>query len=113
MSKKFSSRLKYLITDRKIKQVDLANDIGITESALSHYLAGDREPSNELLANLATALDTTTDYLLGKNDNPDEEPYEACHNVFMRNSSFISDEEKIKLIKIILNKLDDEEETER
>lgn len=46
----------------------MANDVGVTRNPQSKYLSGDRIPGGETLSNLATALKTTTDYLLGLNN---------------------------------------------
>lgn len=64
----FVERVKELIKINNLTQRDLANDVGVTESTMSKYLSGDRIPGGETLSNLATALKTTTDYLLGLNN---------------------------------------------
>jgi len=38
---------------------------------VSHFESGPRKPSFDNLKALATALDVTTDYLLGRSDTPD------------------------------------------
>ena len=40
-------------------------------SSIAHFETGTRKPSFESLRRLATALEITTDYLLGRADNPD------------------------------------------
>ena len=45
-------------------QKELAQATNITESAISHYLKGDRTPRGVNLIKIAEALGTTTDYLL-------------------------------------------------
>ena len=39
-------------------------------TSIAHFEAGARKPSFETLRRLATALDVTTDYLLGRVDEP-------------------------------------------
>ena len=46
-------------------QADLANVAGLQQSALSHYENGARRPSFTNLRRLASALNVTTDYLVG------------------------------------------------
>lgn len=46
-------------------QADLASAAGLQQSALSHYENGARRPSFTNLRHLASALNVTTDYLVG------------------------------------------------
>ena len=39
-------------------------------SSIAHFEAGSRKPSFDTLRRLATALEVTTDYLLGRVDDP-------------------------------------------
>ena len=50
-------------------QKELASKVGITEASLSRYENNLREPKSEIIVRLAKALETSTDYLLGVNDN--------------------------------------------
>ena len=61
--KTLGERISALSKEKHISQKDLAMMVGVTESALSRYVNNEREPKLEVLANLATALDTTVDYL--------------------------------------------------
>lgn len=63
-------RLRMLRHERKWRQKDVADKLGITESAYGFYEQGRREPSNETLHRLAEIFDVTTDYLLGRTDDP-------------------------------------------
>ena len=65
MSKEFGQRLSNLLQSQGVKQKELDNRINTTEATLSRYVSGDREPKADMLANIATALHTTSDYLLG------------------------------------------------
>lgn len=47
-------------------QADLAKAAGLQQSALSHYENGVRRPSFTNLRRLASALNVTTDYLVGQ-----------------------------------------------
>ncbi len=57
-------RLKSLIEKKGISQKELAEKVGCTEAAISHYIKGDRVPRSKVLAKIAIALDTTSDYLI-------------------------------------------------
>jgi transcriptional regulator with XRE-family HTH domain len=69
----FAERLKYAReTLRQLTQSDLASRAGLPSTSISHFEnpAGSRKPSFDNLRRLANALDVTTDYLLGRTDNP-------------------------------------------
>src|SRR5699024_2313302 len=56
---------------RKLSQEELAKKINTTKSTISNYENRYSTPSNEVLRDLANILNTTTDYLLGRTDNPE------------------------------------------
>ena len=59
----FSERLVTLMNAHKLTQKELAQKIGVTESAMSYYVKGDRMPRIDVLTRMAQALHTTTEYL--------------------------------------------------
>ncbi|HAU5069019.1 TPA: helix-turn-helix transcriptional regulator [Clostridioides difficile] len=62
-------RIANLRKELDINQKELATKVGITEASLSRYENNLREPKSEIIVRLAKALETSTDYLLGINDN--------------------------------------------
>lgn len=97
----FGERLAKLLDTEGYTQRELANMIGVTEAAISRYLKNEREPKMEIIANLATALNTTTDYLLiGKEDT---ESFEETFRLVARGASMMTDDEKMKLMKALMN----------
>jgi transcriptional regulator with XRE-family HTH domain len=56
---------------RKWSQSELAEKAGLPPSSIAHFEAGARKPSFDTLRKLATALEVTADYLLGRVDSPD------------------------------------------
>ena len=84
--------------NRRMQQRDLARMSGVTEAAMSRYLAGTRQPSGETLANMATALHTTSSDLLGL-----EPPTEAeqVYRLVARNAAAIPNDIKLKLIQLL------------
>ena len=60
---------------------------------------GDRIPKPEILANLATALHTTTDYLLGKENQFKD--YAEIRALVARSKDFWTDEQKKELSDIL------------
>lgn len=65
----FSDRLMLLMKEQGLSQKILASRANVTESAMSYYVKGLRTPRGEVLARIAKALNTTSDYLLGITDN--------------------------------------------
>lgn len=61
----FSERISFLLSQKKLSQKELAIKAGVTESAMSYYVKGDRTPRGTVLTKIANALNCSTDYLLG------------------------------------------------
>lgn len=91
-------RLKQLMKQNKITQRDLAKLSGVTEAAISRYLAGERQPKSETLANIATALHTTSNDLLGIEPPAD---VDQIFRLVARNASAIPGNVRLKLISLL------------
>ena len=96
MGKELGMRISQLLRTRNIQQKELAEQIGITETAISRYIAGTREPKPEVIANIATALHSTSDYLLGIENN--DFNFHQVRRIIARNSSSMTEQEKKALI---------------
>ena len=70
MSSKFPERLRAARDLRKLSQSELGEKSGLQPSAISHFEQDRRSPSFDNLKRLANALSVTTDYLLGRTDDP-------------------------------------------
>src|ERR1022692_1066591 len=70
MSAKFPDRLRAARQLRSLSQSDLAEKADLQPSAVSHFETGRRAPSFDNLKALSEALQVTTDYLLGRVDEP-------------------------------------------
>jgi transcriptional regulator with XRE-family HTH domain len=66
----FKERLKAARELREMKQNELADRAKLPPSSIAHFEAGARKPSFDTLRRLANALEVTTDYLLGRVDDP-------------------------------------------
>ena len=55
---------------RRMSQADLARAIDLPPSSIAHFESGKRKPSFDNLRKLANALNVTTDYLIGRADEP-------------------------------------------
>lgn len=69
MESNMANRISNLLTQKGMTQKELAQKSGITESAISHYIKGDRVPRGVNLVKIANALGTSTDFLLNLGDD--------------------------------------------
>lgn len=74
-----SERIREAMEARGIKQIELANDTGMSHSTISRYLSGKMEPKQPAITRLAQALDVTEMWLWGY-DVPQERPPEQKKN---------------------------------
>lgn len=97
---KIGERITILLKEKHLTQKDLSLMIGVTESALSRYISNEREPKLETLANLATALDTTIDYLMtGAKPQTD---FDEIYRLVARSSYTLSETQKMQIIDAVL-----------
>ena len=66
----FVGRLRSLMKDRKVTQADIAAHIGRSRQTVSEYVLGSSEPPFPVLVKIANYFNTTTDYLVGRTDDP-------------------------------------------
>lgn len=67
---KCGDRIAFMRESRGLTQEDLASRLGISRASLSHYETNRRQPDYETLRNIANLFDVSTDYLLGRTDDP-------------------------------------------
>ena len=68
-------QLKILRLSHKLTQQEVANILGVDRTTYVKYETGKSEPTFETLVRLADYFGVSTDYLLGRTDNPNtEEP---------------------------------------
>lgn len=92
-------RIENELSKSNMSQRELSNIIGVDESIVSRIVRGDRSPRLEVLANIATALHTTSDYLLGI-DNSAVDTSMAIR-IIARNSSKMTEKEKKQLLEAL------------
>jgi transcriptional regulator with XRE-family HTH domain len=63
-NEKVSKRIRKLLNEKNMKQVDLINITSISKTAISNYLTNNRIPKAEELYKIAKALDTSMEYIL-------------------------------------------------
>ena len=65
-------KLKEIRTQKGITQEELANKVGVQNTAICNYEVGIREPSLYTLKRIATVLECTVDELIEDEDADDE-----------------------------------------
>ncbi len=67
---KLHERIAHLRNQQGFTQQRVADAIGISRGAYANYEVGTREPDAETLSKLADLYQVSTDYLLGRTDDP-------------------------------------------
>ena len=62
-------RLKELRINKRLRQLDVAEFLGVSRTTLTHYETGDTEPDIDTIIKLAHYFDVSSDYLLGRMDD--------------------------------------------
>jgi len=71
----FSKRLKKQRMKKKLTQEEFSNLLNIKRATYAKYETGENQPSYELLKEIATHFNVTTDYLLGFDKDMNEQKY--------------------------------------
>lgn len=103
MNNTLGGRIAELLEKRGLTQRELADLVGVTEVSMSRYISNDRIPKGPVIANIATALHTTSDYLLGNEEQGDfESEYYKIHRLIARNAAQMTAKQKRELINALL-----------
>ena len=65
-AKVIGRRINTLLAEQDIKQLELAETLGIVSSTVSCFVSGTRMPNTEQLVKIADFFNVSTDYLLGR-----------------------------------------------
>jgi len=65
----FSDRLRTVLEEKSIKQVELCEKTGIGKSAMSQYLSGSFKPKHEKLIAIAKAVGVSAEWLIGNDED--------------------------------------------
>lgn len=84
-----------------MSQKELAEATGLTESAVSRYVKGERVPRGINLMKIANALSITVDQLLADDNTKDD--IDVVKNLIARNASKMSDKDRLELINLLTN----------
>lgn len=96
------ARMRKLLEESGYSQKELAGMVGVTEAAMTRYLHDERVPRVDVISNLATALNTTSDYIIS--GVQEEQDFSEIKRLVARNSKTMTQEEKMALIKLIMGK---------
>ena len=114
-----SERLIYLMENMDMKQTELAEKIGISKQSLYKYLHCKCEPRAEIIARMATVLNSTADFIVGLTNDPaaheTDESYEKriqWETEVIRKFRKLSHEDRIRIEERIDILLEQEESTE-
>lgn len=84
----FAERLRLLRMRKNLSQQQLADKLGISNSTVSMYERGERQPNLEMLEAIGDFFNVDTDYLLGKETGStyylDPEAAEMAQELFSR-----------------------------
>ncbi len=89
-----------LLEDKNMSQQELADSLGITKSAVSNYISGDRVPRVDLLAKIADVLNVSLEYLLSGRSETTTRPdaYHEIKNLIQSKGQDLTSEEIMDLI---------------
>lgn len=95
-------KIEKLLENSNMTQRELAERINLDETILSRIISGERSPKVDVVANIATVLRVTSDYLLDIENSDDYDPTKEIR-ILARNASKLTKEQKKELLDIILN----------
>jgi transcriptional regulator with XRE-family HTH domain len=87
----FPERLKSLRNEKKLSQQYMGDLLGITRQAYSKYENNDSEPDIATINKLSAFFNVTTDYLLGKSKNSQNELTTTKEDADKEFEEFIND----------------------
>ena len=92
MENNIGGRIAELLRQLDMSQRELAKKVNVTEVSMSRYIKCERVPKGPIIANIASALHTTTDYLLngdsGSSASDFESEYYQIHRLIAYKHSF-------------------------
>ncbi len=68
----YGERIALLRDNKQLTQQELANIVGITRAALSHYENNRRKPDYQVIRNIADYFQVSVDYLIGRTNQLEE-----------------------------------------
>ena len=97
----FAESVRKMMEEKKLTQKDLSRLSGVSEPSLCRYLNGAINPRMDIVINVAKALGTTPNYLLGKEEDKKTDDFESVKVLVARNRKIFSEEQKAEIIKML------------
>jgi len=101
MSEVINLKLIALLKEKNITQKELAELTGMTESAISHYVKGDRVPRGVNLLKIAQVLGVSADYLFENDGTGQNNDFKIVKALIARNANNLTTEEKMEIIALL------------
>lgn len=89
----FSERLKESRKQARLTQVEIAEELGISQPAYASWERGVKKPTQENLVKIAQVLNVSVDYLVGNSEDRTDE-LDNIELLFRMNSKGLTEEEK-------------------
>ncbi|MCL1788969.1 MAG: helix-turn-helix domain-containing protein [Oscillospiraceae bacterium] len=67
----FSQMLCYLMETNNVSAYKISKETGISDRLIGYWRSGERQPIKDNIIKLADYFNVSTDYLLGRTDNPE------------------------------------------
>ena len=108
-SKTLGKRIAELLQTNGMTQRELAEKVHVTQVSMSRYINDERIPKAPVLANIATALHTTPNELLGTEESSDfESDYLKIHRLIARNAPMMTSRQKREIVNALFESEDQE-----
>lgn len=95
----FKEKIKELMNSRNVSQRELANELNITESAMSRYISGERKPRVDILTKLARYFDVSIEELIGVENEISD--FMELRGLVARSASSLTNDEIKELLNIL------------
>ncbi len=115
----FSNKIKKLLHRRCMTQAELAQKVGITQTAMSHYINCKRTPSYKTAAKIADVLCTSITYLLNEKCSSEtdaeeldanemfDKDYDTIISLISKQSRYMKKQQKMEIISALMCADDD------
>ena len=108
MGTEFGEKLESTLREQGMTQKELAEKANITESAVSHYVKGDREPRGATISVIAGVLGVTAGFLLGAGtanslSDRNRQTFDELKDAIKKNKAALSESQRFELIRLLSN----------
>lgn len=108
MGTDFGEKLETALKEKGMTQKELAQKAQITESAVSHYVKGDREPRGTTLGVIAGVLGVTAGFLLGagiasSSSDRNQQTFNEIKSAVKRSKPMLTEAQRFDLIQLLSN----------